>query len=113
CGLMERAETLAREPAQGAIFVARQSEAAVGFATVDWKWSSLRGARIGFLENIYVHHDARGLGIADALIEVCAGRCRELGMPAMQWLTQTHNKRARAGYDRARAERETPLRQYH
>jgi GNAT superfamily N-acetyltransferase len=105
-GLLEMARTLATDPSQGAIFVACLDDAPVGFATLDWKWSSLKSARIGFLEDIYVHPDARGLGIADALIETCADRCRELGMPALQWLTQPENKRAQRVYDRTGAGRE-------
>ena len=86
-GLRKMFETLINEPGQGAIFIARDGGSAVGFATLDWKWSSLKAARLGYLEDLFVDPEARGRGIADALIEVCARRCRELGMPAMQWLT--------------------------
>ena len=106
-GVLEMARTLITDPSQGAAFIARQDGRAVGFATLDWKWSMLKGARLGYLEDLYVLPEARGRGIADALIEVCAERCRELGMPALQWLTQPHNERARAVYDRAGAEPET------
>ena len=34
------ARTLITEPSQGAVFIARQDGKAVGFATLDWKWSS-------------------------------------------------------------------------
>lgn len=106
-GVLEMARTLITDPSQGAAFIARQDGRAVGFATLDWKWSMLKGARLGYLEDLYVLPGARGLGIADALIEVCAERCRELGMPALQWLTQPHNERARSVYDRAGAQAET------
>jgi GNAT superfamily N-acetyltransferase len=106
-GLVEMLRTLIADPTQGAVFIARGGGRAVGFATLDWKWSMLKGARIGFLEDLYVLEDARGRGIADALIAVCADRCRELGLPAMQWLTQPHNRRARAVYDRTTAGTET------
>ena len=65
----------------------REDGRAIGFATLDWKWSMLKGARIGYLEDLFVDPAARGRGTADALIQVCADRCRELGMPAMAWLT--------------------------
>lgn len=106
-GLIEMARTLINDPAQGAIFIAREKGVAVGFATVDWKWSSLRGARIGYLEDLFVAPEARGRGIADALIQACAGRCRELGMPAMEWLTAPDNERAQNVYDRTGATSET------
>jgi GNAT superfamily N-acetyltransferase len=106
-GLMEMMRTLIADPSQGALFIARDGTRAVGFAAVDWKWSSLKGARIGYLEDLFVDPDARGNGIADALIEICAERCRELGIPAMEWLTAPDNHRAQKVYDRTGATPET------
>jgi ribosomal protein S18 acetylase RimI-like enzyme len=106
-GLLEMARTLMTEPEQGAMFIARDGEAAVGFATLDWKWSSLKAARIGYLEDLFVKPEARGRGIADGLIEACAERCRERGAPAMEWLTAPDNHRAQAVYDRTGAVAET------
>jgi GNAT superfamily N-acetyltransferase len=108
-GLRRMFETLITEPSQGAVFIARDGARAVGFATLDWKWSSLKAARIGYLEDLFVDPEARGKGIADALIEVCANRCRELGMPAMAWQTAPDNGRAQQVYDRTGAEAETYL----
>jgi GNAT superfamily N-acetyltransferase len=108
-GLRKMFETLITDPSQGAVFIARHDGRAVGFATLDWKWSSLKAARIGYLEDLFVDPDARGRGIADALIEICAERCRELGMPAMEWLTATDNHRAQKVYDRSGANSETYL----
>ena len=106
-GLLVMMRTLITDPSQGAMFIARDADKAVGLATLDWKWSALRGARIGYLEDLFVSPEARGRGIADALIEACADRCRELGMPAMLWLTAPDNLRAQAVYDRAGASPET------
>jgi len=108
-GLRRMFDTLITEPSQGVVYVARDDGRAVGFATLDWKWSSLKAARIGYLEDLYVHPDARGKGIADALIEVCADRCRELGMPALEWLTAPDNHRAQKVYNRTGAESGTYL----
>jgi ribosomal protein S18 acetylase RimI-like enzyme len=108
-GLLEFARTLITHPEQGAMFIARDGEEAVGFATLEWKWSSLKAARIGYLEDIYVSPEARGRGIADALIEACAERCRERGAPAMQWQTAPDNRRAQAVYDRTGAAADTYL----
>jgi GNAT superfamily N-acetyltransferase len=102
-GLREMFRTLVAEPSQGAVFIARDGGRAVGFATLDWKWSSLKAARIGYLEDLFVDPEARGKGIADALIETCADRCRELGMPAMEWATAPDNHRAQKVYDRTGA----------
>ena len=108
-GLRTMARTLINDPSQGAIFVARHDGGAVGFATLDWKWSSLKAARIGYLEDLFVDPAARGRGIADALIETCAERCRELGMPAMAWQTAPDNLRAQQVYNRTGANYDTYL----
>jgi GNAT superfamily N-acetyltransferase len=108
-GLRTMLSTLIAEPSQGAVFIGRDGGSAVGVATLDWKWSSLKGARMGYLEDLFVDPEARGKGIADALIEVCADRCRELGMPAMQWATAPDNLRAQEVYNRTGAEAEKLL----
>jgi GNAT superfamily N-acetyltransferase len=108
-GLREMFQTLITEPSQGAVFIARDDGRAVGFATLDWKWSSLKAARIGYLEDLFVDPASRGKGIADALIEVCGERCRELGLPAMAWQTAPDNHRAQQVYNRTGAEFETYL----
>jgi GNAT superfamily N-acetyltransferase len=106
-GIRRMFDTLIGDPNQGAVFIARDDGKAVGFATLDWKWSSLKAARIGYLEDLFVDPEARGKGIADALIGVCADRCRELGMPAMEWLTAPDNHRAQQVYNRTGAESDT------
>ena len=106
-GVMTMARMLITDPSQGVVFIARQDGRAIGFATLDWKWSMLKGARIGYLEDLFVDPDARGHGTADALIEVCADRCRELGMPALEWLTAPDNHRAQKVYNRTGAESDT------
>ena len=108
-GLRTMARTLITDPSQGAMFVARDEGRAVGFATLDWKWSSLKAARIGYLEDLFVDPDARGRGIAGALIETCAQRCREFGMPAMAWQTAPDNLRAQRVYNRTGADYDTYL----
>jgi GNAT superfamily N-acetyltransferase len=106
-GVIKMVSTLMTDPSQGAVFIARKDGRAIGFATLDWKWSMLNGARIGYLEDLFVDPDARGSGTADALIQVCADRCRELGMPAMEWLTAPDNQRAQKVYNRTGAESDT------
>jgi GNAT superfamily N-acetyltransferase len=106
-GVMTMARTLIDDPSQGIVFLARRDDRAIGFATLDWKWSMLKGARIGYLEDLFVDPDARGGGTADALIQACADRCRELGMPALEWLTAPDNHRAQKVYNRTGAESDT------
>jgi GNAT superfamily N-acetyltransferase len=108
-GLRSMFRTLINDPSQGTVFIARDGGRAVGFASLDWKWSSLKAARIGFLEDLFVDPEARGKGIADALIDACAARCRELGMPALQWETAPDNHRAQQVYNRTGADSELLL----
>lgn len=100
-GLRKMARALIADPDEGVIFIARdQAGQAVGFAAMGWKWSSLSAARAGVLEDLFVAPDARGGGLAEALIEACAERCRERGATKLEWVTATDNKRAQAVYDR-------------
>ena len=73
---------------------------AIGFATVYWLWSTLSAARIGLMNDLFVHPGARGSGAADALIGACAERVREHGGIALEWRTALDNERAQAVYDR-------------
>jgi len=106
-GLRELLTTLIRDPGEGAVFIARADGAAVGLATMDWRWSASRGARMGHLEDLFVSPEARGGGIAEALIGACAQLCRERGAPALDWLTRPDNERAQAVYRRVGAKGES------
>jgi GNAT superfamily N-acetyltransferase len=93
---------------QGFLLAAADDEGTpVGFAACGWKWSSLRGARIVVMEDLYVALEFRGRGLADELIGECAAIARANGAPAMLWETQPQNKRAQAVYDRVGGEPET------
>jgi GNAT superfamily N-acetyltransferase len=79
----------------------------VGFAGMRWKWSTLRGAKIGYLEDLFVEEGTRGSGLADALIAACADRAREIGAPSLMWQTMPDNLRAQAVYNRVGGRPET------
>jgi GNAT superfamily N-acetyltransferase len=104
-GLEEVALALAAEPDdQGILLVATEEEGqVVGFAACGWKWSSLHGARIVGLEDLFVAADARGRGHGASLIEAVADLARRHGAPVVTWLTAPDNLRARSVYDRAGA----------
>ena len=110
-GLTALARALIAAPdAEGMLFAARGGDGAViGFATVDWKWSSTRAARIAVMEDLFVAPEARGQGAADALIAACADRARELGAPVLTWMTALDNHRAQAVYARSGATADTWL----
>jgi ribosomal protein S18 acetylase RimI-like enzyme len=85
---------------QAFLLVAEEAGEVVGFAACGWKWSSLRGARIVVLEDLFVAEQARGRGHADALIGATAELARRHGAPAVIWYTAPDNLRAQAVYDR-------------
>jgi len=91
---------------EGVQLLARDGEGrAVGFATVFWTWSTLRAARIGVMNDLFVAADARGQGAAEALIAACVERCRAHGAVRLGWQTALDNERAQALYDRVGGER--------
>jgi GNAT superfamily N-acetyltransferase len=108
-GLMTMAKALIEAPdAEGMLLVARDADGLpVGFAAVCWKWSSLRGARVAVLEDLFVAPEARGQGAGGALIRACAERASGLGAAALTWLTAPDNRRARSVYEQAGASGET------
>jgi ribosomal protein S18 acetylase RimI-like enzyme len=82
------------------LLVAEDGDEVVGFAACCWKWSSLNGARIVFLDDLFVRPESRGEGHADSLIAACGALGKERGAPIMSWLTAPDNKRAQGVYDR-------------
>ena len=108
-GLETMCRALIAGPAEEGILLSGcdPSGAVVGFAAMGWKWSSLRGAKVGNLEDLFVAPEARGSGLADALIQASAERARERGAPALLWLTMPDNARAQAVYNRSGAKGET------
>jgi GNAT superfamily N-acetyltransferase len=86
---------------EGRQLIAREDDGrAVGFATLYWVWSTTQGGRIGLMNDLFVHPDARGRGYADALIEACREECRKRGAVSLWWQTAVDNRRAQAVYDR-------------
>lgn len=99
-GLRDFAETMITDPRWGCLLVAREGGRAVGFAALAWKWSSLRGSLIGYLDDLFVDPESRGKGVADALISLCAERALDNGATALVWLTADDNQIAQKVYDR-------------
>ncbi len=62
--------------------------------------SPLRGARVGFLDDLFVAPDARGQGVVEALYDALRELGRAQGWPFIRWITAEDNARARAVYDK-------------
>jgi GNAT superfamily N-acetyltransferase len=92
---------------EGVQLIARDAGGqAVGFATIFWTWSTLSAARIGVMNDLYVHETARGGGVAEALIEECRKHCERRQARWLSWQTAKDNLRAQAVYERVGAKRE-------
>ncbi len=98
---------LADPDGEGIQLIARDDAGrAVGFATIFWTWSTLSASRIGVMNDLFVSADARGGGLADALIAECVERCRARGATSLGWQTAKDNERARGVYERVGGKRE-------
>ena len=106
--LLAMSHVLIEDPErQGVQLIARDDGGrAVGFATIFWTWSTLSADRLGVMNDLFVSQDARGGGVADALIAACADQCRQRGVPDLAWQTAKTNERAQAVYERVGAKRD-------
>lgn len=90
----------------GVQLIARDAARAVGFATIYWSWCTANGpGRIAIMNDLFVAPDARGGGVAEALIEDCRLRAGIHGAIALEWETALDNERAQKVYDRVGGER--------
>jgi GNAT superfamily N-acetyltransferase len=104
--LLSLSRALIANPIQEGIqLIARHSNdrTPVGFATIFWSWSTLKGGRLATMNDLYVDEKYRGQGIADILIAECAQRAREHGALCLTWQTSVDNKRAQTVYNRSGA----------
>lgn len=85
---------------QAFLLVATDDDEVIGFANCQWNWSSLRGARVVVLDDLFVREDSRGEGHADALIAAAGDVAREHGATVLSWMTQVENHRAQKVYNR-------------
>ena len=100
----ETAETVwrwIRDPAHELeAVVAVRDGRAVGLAHFRRMPSPLRGADIGFLDDLFVDPAARGGRIGERLLLHLAEVARTRGWSLIRWLTADDNYRARSLYDR-------------
>lgn len=82
------------------IFIARDDDAAIGFALIMQYMSTVRLGPGLILEDLFVEPKARGSGAADALMDAAIRYARELGASGMFLETAMDNNRAQAVYER-------------
>jgi GNAT superfamily N-acetyltransferase len=106
--LVELSRALLADPRREGLQLLARDDAGrgVGFATLFWTWQTLSAGRVGVMNDLYVAAEARGTGVAGALITACLERCREHGATELIWQTAKDNARAQALYDRIGATRD-------
>ena len=105
--LLALARALLTDPdCEGFQLIARDDDGrALGFSTVYWSWSTLSASRTAILNDLFVHPDARGTGLAEALIEASRRRAAARAR-SISWQTAKDNLRAQRVYERIGAKRE-------
>ncbi len=91
---------------EGVQLLARNEGRAVGFATIFWSWATTSADRIGVMNDLYVAPEARGTGVAEALIDACGAECAVRGAGKLTWQTAPENAAAIKLYERVSATRE-------
>jgi len=79
--------------------VAEQDDRLVGLAHVLFHPSTICIAPVCYLQDLFTAPQARGQGVARALLDAVAQRAIEAGAQTLYWLTQHNNDQARRLYD--------------
>jgi GNAT superfamily N-acetyltransferase len=80
--------------------VALAGDRPVGLAHYRRMPSPLRGADVGFLDDLFVEPGRRGARIGEQLLARLGAIARERGWGVVRWITADDNYRARTLYDR-------------
>jgi GNAT superfamily N-acetyltransferase len=91
---------------EGVQLLARDEGRAAGFATIFWSWATTSAERIGVMNDLFVAPEARGTGLAAALIDASRAECAARGAGKLTWQTAPDNAAAMKVYDRVGATRE-------
>jgi GNAT superfamily N-acetyltransferase len=106
--LLALSRALIADPAREGVQLLARDEGgrAVGFATIFWSWATTSAERIGVMNDLFLAPEARGSGVAEALIEACRAECASRGAGKLTWQTALDNAAAIKLYDRIGARRE-------
>jgi ribosomal protein S18 acetylase RimI-like enzyme len=93
-------ELLAADGRHGLQLIARDRLGeAVGFVTLLFIRSTTSAALAAVMNDLYIGPAARGVGVAEALIDRCASESVQHGAAKLTWITRPDNHRAQAVYD--------------
>ena len=104
--LLELSRALIADPEHEGVQLLAREGRAIGFATIFWSWATTSAERIGVMNDLFVGPEARGTGVAEALIEACRAECNARGAGKLTWQTAPDNAAAMKLYDRVGARRE-------
>lgn len=62
--------------------------------------SPIRGSVVGFLDDLFVIPECRGMGVVEALYSSLNNAAIDKGWPFVRWITAENNYRGRAVYDK-------------
>ena len=88
------------KPSFFALMAKDENGLAVGLMHYREMASPLRGATVGFLDDLYVLPDKRGSGVVDALFDALDSAAKQHGWPFVRWITADNNYRGRSVYDK-------------
>lgn len=85
---------------EGAQFLVRSNNNAVGFATIYYCYSSSITEKVAVLNDLYVLPDFRKQGLAACLINHCHDFGLANGAARLQWVTAKSNTTAQSAYNK-------------
>ena len=88
-------------PQLGAVWLGEAGGAPVGYAVLTLAFSMEYGGLRGFVDDLYVRPEARGRGVAAALLGAVREACGELGVRSLHVEVGPDNATARGVYTRA------------
>jgi GNAT superfamily N-acetyltransferase len=94
-------EGLLADPSRGAVLVAKEHDALVGFAILALTWTVEHGGRVAWLEELYVVPSRRAVGIGTILLDHALRTASEMGCLAVDLEVDVEHARAEHLYARA------------
>ena len=100
--LLKLCENVLKNPEHEGLYLIARNDQAIGFASLFWIWSYLPSpGRQGFISDLYVSPNARGLGVAGELIKECENQARQReNIHSIVWQTAIDNYSAQKVYQR-------------
>jgi ribosomal protein S18 acetylase RimI-like enzyme len=93
-------EVLLADPALGRVWIAAQRGIPVGYIVLTLGFSLEYGGRDAFVDDLFVHIEARRRGIATALLDATLEEARALGIRALHLEVERSNTGAQRLYER-------------